>query len=253
MEQTGLGGRIKAADKEGMVAGLGDKFQDQEFKPQVLTEQVARILTEMILDGTLGPDEQLVETQLQQHLGISRSPLREAFRDLEKRGLVTIVPRKGTFVKKITSKDIEENFPVRAVLEGLAAREAYPLLTKNDLADMEKALAGMKKAGEAGNSQGYRENHNDFHEIFIRACGNQLLIDMLSTLRMHRIWYLVSYRYHRMGFQMALDVHARILELFSSPDTDPEELEFVVRNHIEEALARLFRTSESSEKQLEEG
>lgn len=235
------------------MVGLGEKFQNQEFKPQVLTEQVARILTEMILDGTLEPDEQLVETQLQKHLGISRSPLREAFRDLEKRGLVTIVPRKGTFVKKITRRDIEENFPVRAVLEGLAAREAYPLLTKKDLAAMKKALAGMKKYGEAGDSQGYRENHNDFHEIFIRACDNQLLTGLLSTLRIHRLWYLVSFRYHRMDSQMALDVHARILKLFSSPDTDPDELESVVRHHIEEALVRLFGPPQTNEQQLEEG
>ena len=111
----------------------------------------------------------------------------------------------------------------------------------------------MKKYGEAGDSQGYRENHNDFHEIFIRACGNQLLTSLLSTLRMHRLWYLVSYRYHRMDSQMALDVHARILELFSSPDTDPDELESVVRNHIEEALVRLFGPPQTNEQQLEEG
>ena len=229
------------------MVGLEEKFQDQEFKPQVLTEQVARILTEMILDGKLEPDEQLVETQLQKHLGISRSPLREAFRDLEKKGLVTIIPRRGTFVKKITRRDIEENFPVRAVLEGLAAREAYPLLTKADLANMEQALAGMKKAGETGDSQGYRENHNEFHEIFIRASKNQLLTGVLSTLRIHRLWYLVSFRYHRMDFQMALDVHSRILNLFASPDTNPDELEFVVRHHIEDALPKVFGSPETNE------
>jgi len=226
------------------MPSFANKFRNQEIKPQVLTVQVARVLSEMILDGTLEPGEQLVETEMQKHLGISRSPLREAFRDLERRGLVTHVPHKGTFVKEITRKDIEENFPVRAVLEGLAARDAYALMDKKQLARMEKALKGMRRAGEAKDSEGYRKNHQIFHQTFIEACGNQLLIDILQNLRMHRLWYLVSFRYHRQDFQLALDVHRQILDLFSSPDSDPVELETVVRSHIDEALVPLFGREE---------
>ena len=224
--------------------GLENKFKQQEFKPQLITQQVSRILTEMILDGTLEPGEQLTETELQKHLGVSRSPLREAFRDLEKRGLVTIVPRRGTFVREITRKDVEENFPVRAVLEGLAAREAYGLMGDEEIATMTSALEGMKKAGREEDSEGYRENHRIFHETFIRACGNQLLIDILKNLRMHRLWYLVSFKYHRRDFQMALDVHEQIVKLFASPDTDPVELEVVVRRHIDDASEWIFPTSD---------
>ena len=226
------------------MPGFANKFRNQQIKPQVLTEQVARILTEMILDGTLEPGEQLVETELQKHLGISRSPLREAYRDLERRGLVTHVPRKGTFVKEITRKDIEENFPVRAVLEGLAAREAYALMGQKQIARMEKALQGMRRAGRANDYEGYRKNHHIFHQTFIEGCGNQLLIEILQNLRMHRLWHLVSFRYHRKDVQMALDVHRQILDLFLSPDTDPVELEAVVRSHIDEALVPLFGREE---------
>ena len=226
------------------MPGFANKFRNQEIKPQVLTKQVASVLSEMILDGTLEPGEQLVETELQKHLGISRSPLREAFRDLERRGLVTHIPRKGTFVKEITRKDIQENFPVRAVLEGLAAREAYALMDKRQMARMEKALEGMGRAGETHDYEGYRKSHQIFHETFIEASGNQLLIDILQNLRMHRLWYLVSFRYHRKDFQMALDVHRQILDLFTSPDTDPDELESVVRSHIDEALEPLFGREE---------
>ena len=205
---------------------------------------MAAILTEMILDGTLELGEQLVETELQKHLGISRSPLREAFRDLERRGLVTHIPHKGTFVKEVTRRDIEENFPVRAVLEGLAAREAYPLLGKKQLAQMAKALDGMHRAGETSDSECYRRNHHKFHQVFIEASANQLLIDILKTLRMHRLWYLVSFRYHRKDFKMALDVHRQILDMFASPDTDPVQLEKAVRDHIDDALEPLFGRNE---------
>ena len=226
------------------MVDLGEKFKGKQIKAQGLTEQVSQILTEAILDGTLGPGENLIETDLQKQLGVSRSPLREAFRDLEKKGLVTIVPRRGTIVKEITRTDLEENFPVRANLEGLAARQAYPRMTPDQLSEMAAALEGMKQVGEAGDSGDYRKNHLKFHEVFIKASGNTLLIDILKTLRMHRLWYLVSFRYHHRNFELALAEHQNILDLFSSPRTDPKVLERVVRGHIEEALEKLFGTSE---------
>ncbi|MFH1090070.1 MAG: GntR family transcriptional regulator, partial [Pseudomonadota bacterium] len=81
---------------------ISAKIKKYTFKPSVIGEQISRVLTEAILEGILKGGDQLVELELQKHFGISRSPLREAFRDLEKKGLVVIVPRKGTFVKQIT-------------------------------------------------------------------------------------------------------------------------------------------------------
>ena len=100
------------------------KSKAMDFKPQVLGEQVSQILIDAILQGSLKQGDQLIEADLQQHFNVSRSPLREAFRDLEKKGLVEIIPRRGAFVRTVTTKDIEENFPVRATLEGLAASPA---------------------------------------------------------------------------------------------------------------------------------
>ena len=226
------------------MADLDEKFKGKQIKTQGLTEQVSHILTEAILDGTLGPGENLIETDLQKQLGVSRSPLREAFRDLEKKGLVTIVHRRGAIVKEITRNDLDENFPVRATLEGLAARQAYPRMTPDQLAEMAGALDGMRRVGQDGDSEDYRKNHLKFHEVFIMASGNTLLIDILRTLRVHRLWYLVSFRYHHRNFKLALAEHQKILDLFSSPKTDPRMLERVVRSHIEEALEKLFGTLE---------
>ena len=86
---------------------LTGKIKDLEFRPHVLGEQVSRILTEAILEGVLNGGDQLIEAELQSQFGISRSPLREAFRDLEKKGLVVIIPRKGTYVKQVSRKDIQ--------------------------------------------------------------------------------------------------------------------------------------------------
>jgi DNA-binding GntR family transcriptional regulator len=225
----------------------GVKLAPEGFSPMVLTEQISKVLTEAILDGVLEPGTQLLETELQQQLGVSRSPIRETFRDLERKGLVVIVPRRGAFVKEITDRDVKENFPVRANLEGLAARLAFGNLSPEELGKMRTALEGMKQAGRQNDREGYRQNHQEFHDIFIKASDNRLLIDLLETLRMHRLWYFVSYRYQKLDFRVAIDVHEKILGLFENKNTDPSELEGLVKYHIDYALEKLFGTAGDSE------
>jgi DNA-binding GntR family transcriptional regulator len=226
---------------------MSASFITRGFSPQVLTEQISKVLTEAILDGALAPGTQLLEMELQQQLGVSRSPLREAFRDLEKKGLVVLLPRRGAFVKEISRRDVQENFPVRGNLEGLAARLAYGKLSQQGLAKMREALEGMKRAGRTKDREAYRQNHKDFHDVFIEASDNRLLIDILQNLRMHRLWYFVSYRYQKLDFQMALDVHEKILGLFEQEAADPQKLELLVRQHIDEALEKLFGAADTPE------
>jgi DNA-binding GntR family transcriptional regulator len=99
------------------------RIERLNFEGAGLTQQISQTLIQAILNRTLRGGDQLVEIELQKRLGVSRSPLREAFRDLEKKGLVVIKPRRGTFVKKIARQDIEEHYPVLAALEGLAAQQ----------------------------------------------------------------------------------------------------------------------------------
>jgi DNA-binding GntR family transcriptional regulator len=233
--------------KESALKGAGVGLIERGFCPQVLTEQISKVLAEAILDGALAPGTKLLEMELQQQLGISRSPLREAFRDLEKKGLAVILPRRGTFVREITTRDVQENFPVRGNLEGLAARLAHGKLSKPDLEKMRSALEGMKRAGRNKDREAYRQNHKIFHDVFIAASDNRLLIDLLQNLRMHRLWYFVSYRYQKLDFQMALDVHEKILDLFEQEAADPQKLELLVRQHIDDALEKLFGTNDTPE------
>jgi len=234
--------------KERSPKGTGGKLITREFIPQVLTKQISEILTEEILDGALAPGTQLLETLLQRQLGVSRSPLREAFRELEQKGLVVILPRRGAFVREVTTRDVRENFSVRANLEGLAARFACGKLSRQDLGRMQSALAGMKRAGPTKDREAYRKNHQEFHNIFIEASDNRLLIGILQNLRMHRLWYLVSYRVQKLDFQPATDEqHERIFNLFERESTDPQELEQLVRGHIESGLDMLFGAMDDPE------
>ena len=214
---------------------LTGKIKDLNFQPHVLGEQVSRILTEAILEGDLKGGDQLVEAELQKQFGISRSPLREAFRDLEKKGLVVIIPRRGTFVKRIMRKDIEENFPIRAVLEGLAAEAAYPKMTGKALEEMSRVLGEMARAVKEHDTKAYWRSHLEFHDIFIKASGNDILVGVLKTLRMHSLWYRFSYQYYQEDLPRSLDVHQKIFNHFRNQDVDQKVIGKLVQGHIQVA------------------
>lgn len=208
------------------------KIFGANFKPAPLPLQVAAILSDAILEGRLQGGEQLIETKLQEEFGISRTPLREAFRELEKRGLVEILPRRGAFVRRLTQKDIDDNFPVRSVLEGLAARQALARISREELEELSDALAGMEIAAHTDNGRAYLENHVQFHEVYISASENEVLINTLRTLRMHTIWHRFYFKYHQEDYEKSLAIHHKILEMLSDRGSDPQSLEETVRDHI---------------------
>ena len=215
---------------------LTSKIRDLEFKPHLLGKQVSNILTEAILEGVLRGGDQLVETELQKQFGVSRSPLREAFRDLEKKGLVVIIPRKGTYVKQVNRKDIQDNFPVRAVLEGLAARMAHPNMNTETIEALSVALNKMEAAVKIGDTKAFWRNHLKFHDIFIRASHNEVLIGVLKTLRMHSLWYRFSYQYYQEDLPRSLDVHRQIFELFKNREAGSNRIGEIVQEHIQTAF-----------------
>ncbi len=227
---------------------LTSKLKAIDFRPTGLVEKLSEAMTEAILEGIFKEGDQLTELDLQKQFNISRSPIRESFRVLEKRGLVEVIPRRGTFVKRISPRDIEEHFPVRSVLEGLAAKQAYANMTPAALEAMERALARMKIAAENEDTKNYWKQHILFHEIFIDACGNQLLINLLKTLRMQIMWYRLSYQYYKEDFKSSYRAHEKIMGLFKSKNTDPDRLEAMVRTHIEVAVNKFLGYLDEQEK-----
>jgi DNA-binding GntR family transcriptional regulator len=218
-----------------MVRKLDMVFSDSgiEFTPQYptsLVRQITKFLRNAIIEGQLEGGQRLVENELQRRFGVSRAPIRESFRILEESGLLVTVPRKGTCVRKVTRKEIEENFPIRAALEGLAARLAVSHLEEKDIKAMESALSQMAKAARGENFSLYHKCHFQFHEIFIRASNNDTLIGILEKLRHHHIWFSLSYRYFQESFEYDIDVHRQILEHLIKKDIDP--LDALVKEHI---------------------
>ena len=215
-----------------------DSFRmEKAFSPQYpvsLVEQITEFLTNAIVEGHLKEGQRLGENELQRKFGTSRAPIRESFRILEKNGLVTIISRKGSFVRHITQKDVEENFPIRAVLEGLAARLAISNLTSDDIKRMGVALSKMIEVSGGNDFKSYLKHHTNFHEIFIRASGSETLIEILQNLRRQSIWFRFSYLYVQEHYQYAIRAHQEILNLFVKKDAD--RLESLIKEHILVAL-----------------
>jgi len=218
----------------------------REFSPQYslpLVEQISEFLTQAIMDGQFESGERLVENELQRRFGVSRSPIRESFRILEKKGLVNNIPRKGTTVRKITKKDIEENFPVRANLESLAARLALAHLHSHDIGKMESAFSKMSEAADHNDFKSYLKYHTQYHDVFIRASRNDTLIELLENLRNQAIWFRYSYLYVQESYEYAVKVHRKILDYFIKKDADP--LEALVKEHVLIALGRFIQFLDS--------
>ncbi len=232
---------------QAIVSRADQTGSQRVFRSKTLVEQIARALKDDILTGRLKGGDQLLEDRLKGEFSISRTPLREAFRILEKEGIIEILPRKGAFVKRISRQDIEENFPVRANLEGLAARLAYTNFTQQDMEEMEEALAYMKDAAKRKDFSDYSTHHLVFHEIFINASKNETLIALLRNLRMHTLWHRYTYHYYKEDFKNSLIIHQRIIDLFKKKKISPEEIEKTVRQHIEVALGPFLAAMEKLE------
>lgn len=216
---------------------LGLLVMKREFIPQYsasLTEQVTLFLRNAIIEGELKAGQRLGENELQRRFGISRAPIRESFRVLERNGFVTSIPRKGTFVRNITKKDIEENFPVRACLEGLAARMAVSHLTLEDIKRMKQVLSRMARAARKENFKSYLKYHSEYHDIFVNASKNATLTGILANLRHQAIWFRFLYLYFYESFEHSILIHREILDSFIKKDSDRAEA--LVKEHILTAL-----------------
>jgi DNA-binding GntR family transcriptional regulator len=127
---------------------------------------------------------------------------------------------------------VDDTFPVRAVLEGLAARQALERMKPAVIKALEKSMAGMERAAEKDDPRLYLNHHVDYHETYIRASGNDVLVDVLTRLRMHTIWHRYYFQYHGEDFAKSLAVHRKILGMMADASTDPDSIERVVKNHI---------------------
>ncbi len=165
-------------------------------KRQSARDFIKETLMERILSGTYQPGDRLVELQIAQELGTSQGPVREALRDLQGLGLVDSESYRGTRVREITEREIEDAYRVRAVLEQLAAELAAPRL-KDNVGELEKEAASFHKAAQARDVKTYSAHDMEFHRKIFEAADNELLTQMWTGVALESRFRLTLM--HRIG------------------------------------------------------
>ena len=135
-----------------------------------------------IINGVYKDHEELREVAIGEQLGVSRTPVREALRQLELEGLVEIVPNKGAYVTSITPKDVHDIYMIRSVLEGMCARWATENITPEKLDELEEVLFLSEYHASKGHGSQVAALDNKFHEILYQASNSRRLQHMLTDL-----------------------------------------------------------------------
>ena len=142
---------------------------------RVLRDEIRDQLIEQILNGRLAPGERIVEMRIAQQFGVSQAPVREALRDLDLLGFVVSSPFRGAIVRQLSVEELVQLYPIRAVLEGLAARHAATRIDAITVKKLERLLATMRTAADRGDHRRAVEADFAFHLTIVEASGNRLL------------------------------------------------------------------------------
>ena len=150
-----------------------------------LRSQVFQTIRDDILKGKYEENDELREATLGKELGVSRTPVREALRQLELEGLIQIIPNKGAYVTGITQKDVKDIYMIRSLLEGLCARWATEHITKEQMEEMEENVYLSKFHAQKGHLEQLAELDNRFHDILYEACDSKMLEHQLKDFHQY--------------------------------------------------------------------
>jgi len=213
-------------------------IQLDNYKP--LREVVFESLREAIIQGRLRPGERLMEAQLAEELGVSRTPVREAIRKLELEGFVAMLPRKGAYVAGISLKDIVDVFEIRAALEVLAAGLAAERITEEELDQMERYLLKAAEASSDADLGTFVEVDTGFHELIYKASRNQRLFQIVTLLQ-EQVQRFRTVSLSQPGRQKdAIHEHRQIIDAIA--ERNVELAQALAKEHIENAEQSMLQS-----------
>ena len=200
-----------------------------EYLP--LRDVVFQTLRQAILKGELEPGERLMEIQLAERLGVSRTPVREAIRKWELEGLVVMVPRKGAEVAGITEKNVRDVLEVRKALEELAVTLACQRMEESQFNQFDKQNHVFEEALKTGDLAEIAKQDIDFHEVIYLAAGNERLQQMLNNLQEQMYRYRMEYIKDEQQRSKLVLEHLEIAEAIQTRDV--ERAKSAIRLHID--------------------
>lgn len=204
-------------------APAGDREAIALLQTRSLPGLVQAELERLILAGALAPGEKLTETTVAARLGVSRGPLREAFRMLEEAGLVRTEKNRGVFVRDVPLDEAIEIFDLRAAMDELVGRQLAQRMTAAQLKEARSLVEAMERSGKSGDARAYHLLNLQFHDRLVEMAGNRKLtaiyrklIKELSLFRRMNLAHLAE------GGQLPLSAgeHRAILKAISAGDAD---------------------------------
>lgn len=215
-----------------------------EYLP--LRDVVVNTLRQAILRGELKPGERLMEVQLANKLGVSRTPIREAIRKLELEGLVLMIPRKGAEVADITEKSLMDVLEVRKALEELAVQLCCDKITGKEIEELHRAADDFRRILKTSDDvTEIAEADVRFHDIIYLATGNQKLIQILNNLREQMYRYRVECIKRKESHPILIAEHEEIIRRIENKEK--KEAADIVCRHIDnqaEVVTGVIRTKQ---------
>ena len=208
-------------------------------KRRPLREEVYESLKKSILHGKMKPGQHLVEEQLADHVGISRTPVREAFHKLERDELVTRLPKGGFAVRKFTREDVEEIFGIRSALESYAAYLATLHMAPDKISVLENKLSESEEALEKGDDDKVVRLNTEFHDLLYKSSKSKKLVEMINTFRDYFYLYRPALLHIQDGISQSTQDHRRMLEAMKKKN--PRLAESLVRKHLERGKELILR------------
>ena len=220
------------------MAGHLQPIKLDSYKP--LRELVCENIRQAIIEGTFSPGERLMEIQLADEMGVSRTPVREAIRKLELEGFVVMIPRRGTYVADISIKDITEIYEIRTCLDTLAAGLAAERITDEELEALNRLLVEIGQHIADNNMEKIVEADTAFHDILYQASRNERLRSIINNLREQ----LTGIRGRSMSYPGRLietmEEHRTLVDSIAARDS--ERAQEAARVHIENAEHTLMKS-----------
>jgi DNA-binding GntR family transcriptional regulator len=196
-------------------------------------------IKDAILTFGFMPNQALVEGDLALQLGISKTPVRDALMRLEREGLVSRIPFKGTYVSDINNQDMADIYTIRAVLEGLAIRLATEFITPEDISRLDELTKDHAIALSQKDFSGVAKINAEFHGIILRKCNNQRLInnleDLDDLLKRYRLLSIVQ------GVRLEKSVPEHKAIVLALKERNPLKAETAMKEHLQSAMADLYK------------
>jgi DNA-binding GntR family transcriptional regulator len=183
-----------------------------------LTEEIVKRIRERILNGEYGIGERIKENQIAEEFKVSRTPIREAFKQLENEGLIESIPNRGAFALGFTKRDIEDIYAVRAAVEVLAVERAANRITEKGIARLQESFDLMEFYTDKLNSGKVLELNKVFHQIIYDASGSRFLARILKSYQEYVEKTRKATVYRSTNLPIILEEHREILEAIRIKD-----------------------------------